>query len=203
MDEAKITIQLEEMVGVDGTDVDADVATVDHHLQLQALYAAESRLVYWDRVGWLVLVWIGYFSLTYVLYKANDLIRRCSTGWIVLMLMSIPYVGVITFFAGRSVHALMLRKLSLKYKFEDGDVRWEGDKLWKYPLLSFASGLVASMLGVGGGLVRGGMWAGIRLLASYLVPLSWLSRLSYARYRDLSCWPWASCRKWQLLPPAS
>ena len=156
-DGSDTAVLLEETEGGDSEAVNMDTSldAQDRDAQLRKLYAAEGRLVYWDRVGWLVLVWVGYFSLTYVLYKADDLVERCSSGWIVLILMAIPYVGIITFFAGRRVHALMLHKRSLEYKFQDGDIRWEGDNLWKYPMLAFFAGLAASMLGIGGGLVRG------------------------------------------------
>eukprot|EP00045_Choanoeca_perplexa_P008002 m.73220 g.73220 ORF g.73220 m.73220 type:complete len:415 (-) comp14317_c0_seq3:184-1428(-) len=146
---------LENEEEAESVNLDVSAESQDRDAQLRTLYTAEGRLVYWDRVGWLVLVWIGYFSLTYVLYKADDVVERCSGGWVALILMAIPYVGIITYFAGRRAHALTLHKRSLDYTFAEGDIRWEGENLWKYPMLAFFAGLAASMLGIGGGLVKG------------------------------------------------
>lgn len=54
--------------------------------KLHALRAKESRLVPYERLLVLFLVWIGYFAQTYLLYRAHDVVEPCSAGWIVLLL---------------------------------------------------------------------------------------------------------------------
>lgn len=54
--------------------------------KLRRIIARESRMVPWEPVAILCLIWLGYFVLTYLLFKAHDAVEPCSAGWIVLLL---------------------------------------------------------------------------------------------------------------------
>lgn len=62
----------------------------DRVLRLHVMRAKEGRLVPWERLLALFLVWIGYFGQTFLLYKAHDVVEPCSGGWIVLLLAGAP-----------------------------------------------------------------------------------------------------------------
>lgn len=60
--------------------------------QLQKLRQREGRLVPWERLLALALVWLGYFVITFLLYRAHDVVKPCSGGWIVLFLSGAPKI---------------------------------------------------------------------------------------------------------------
>jgi hypothetical protein len=55
-------------------------------LQLHVLRAREGRLVPYERLLALFLVWIGYFGQTFLLYKAHNVVKPCTGEWVVLLL---------------------------------------------------------------------------------------------------------------------
>jgi uncharacterized membrane protein YfcA len=46
-------------------------------------------------------------------------------------------------------------RLSIGYPYTSNDVKWNNDIFIKYPLYSFGSGVMAGLLGIGGGLILG------------------------------------------------
>eukprot|EP01147_Barroeca_monosierra_P006869 gene6869-9523_t len=122
--------------------------------ELDKIYKRESRIVPWEKLASLIIVWLGYTCITMLLYQADDVIRPCSPGWIVLLMLSIPYVVGVTFFSGSLLKKQTQRKRVCGYKFLSGDVIWEGKNLNKYPSLAFFAGVAAAMMGIGGGMVK-------------------------------------------------
>jgi len=47
------------------------------------------------------------------------------------------------------------RKEEIGYPWEDGDVKWNSQRAFTYPLICSTAGLFAGMFGVGGGIVKG------------------------------------------------
>ncbi|EDQ88372.1 uncharacterized protein MONBRDRAFT_26471 [Monosiga brevicollis MX1] len=134
------------------------VAVEDGPDAMAALRAAlerdDHRLAKWDRILMLGAVWIGYFVLTFLLYRAEDAVPRCEAGWVVLLLCSIPYVVGVTYLFARRLHRQTIQKKAVGYVFHPGDVMWEGRNLYYYPEMAFFAGLCASMMGIGGGLIK-------------------------------------------------
>ncbi|EGD78809.1 hypothetical protein PTSG_01784 [Salpingoeca rosetta] len=126
----------------------------DATLELEAIQRREARTVPWEKLVLLILVWLGYTTITMLLYEANDVIKPCSAGWIVLLLCAIPYVIAITYFAGRMLKRQTVRKRKCNYPFLPGDVMWEGANLNKFPALAFFAGVAAAMMGIGGGMIK-------------------------------------------------
>lgn len=146
-------------------DIDADEASGDNaqllpmqvqearHTELAAIVAQENALAPWRTIALLILVWLGYFVITFLLYH-TDAVKRCSGAWVTILLLSIPYVALITWYWGR----VLLRKEKVKsrmlYAYCTGDMRWTPDAVVRYPLLCFFAGVAAALTGIGGGLVK-------------------------------------------------
>jgi len=46
-------------------------------------------------------------------------------------------------------------RLSIGYEYFPSDIHWDSKLLYTYPIYSFMSGLLAGVLGIGGGLIIG------------------------------------------------
>lgn len=46
-------------------------------------------------------------------------------------------------------------RLSINYPYNDSDIKWNTKLLIKFPIYSFISGVMAGLLGIGGGLILG------------------------------------------------
>eukprot|EP00055_Hartaetosiga_balthica_P016284 m.102158 g.102158 ORF g.102158 m.102158 type:complete len:438 (+) comp9074_c0_seq3:351-1664(+) len=130
-------------------EVDANSITRAHIASKEARLAPPERLIL------LVFVWIGYFIISFLLFRADDVVKPCSSGWILVFLFAIPYVVFITWISGRMLEKNTKMKKACGYEFLPGDVLWEGDRLYKYPALAFFAGVAAAMMGIGGGMVKG------------------------------------------------
>ena len=110
----------------------------------------------------LVLCWVIIFTLTLLRggHGAPSVIgvSLCSpTYWVIFALM-FPLMFAITFMVGWYLvkkHNERQELIDAGYRFVEGDPHWTIWNVSFYPIASTLAGLVAGLLGVGGGMIKG------------------------------------------------
>ena len=69
--------------------------------------------------------------------------------------MFFPFAFLITLIAARKIKKEYLYRLSINYPYNETDIKWNNLIFLKFPCYSFISGLMAGLLGIGGGLILG------------------------------------------------
>jgi hypothetical protein len=70
--------------------------------------------------------------------------------------MFFPFALLITFMAARKIKKEYSYRLSINYPYNETDIKWNNNLIFlKFPCYSFISGLMAGLLGIGGGLILG------------------------------------------------
>lgn len=105
------------------------------------------------------LAWIVVFvvSLLNGSKKAPSLIgiKQCSPIYWVLWFVQYPLLFGYSMLIGLYYHSMYKKKVASGYKFEDGDIHWTRRNSVLLPFLFMGAGLVAGLLGIGGGMVTG------------------------------------------------
>jgi len=112
----------------------------------------------WGKIGLLVWCFAGCVALTILKGSGHGSIIgvECgSTGFWALSLATIPWVAVFGAVFRRMLMKEHKRKLLSGYRFDAQDIRWDGKTTIKYPLICTLAGILAGLLGVGGGIVKG------------------------------------------------
>ena len=76
------------------------------------------------------------------------------TFWL-LFFSYFPIAMILTFFSFRKIKREYLHRESIGYEFFPSDIHWHSNRLFDFPIFSFISGLLAGVLGIGGGLILG------------------------------------------------
>lgn len=69
--------------------------------------------------------------------------------------MFFPFALIITLIASRKIKKEYLYRQSINYPYNETDIIWNNNIFFKFPLYSFISGVMAGLLGIGGGLILG------------------------------------------------
>jgi uncharacterized membrane protein YfcA len=135
----------------DGQDNDKALQKKASDKELADLLQRESKQP-WCTIIILVFCWLCLVGLaTGVKYLT---VCGSSAYWIVTAAY-IPGMGVFTLFAGRKLHTQYLKKEELGYQYAEGDLMYTTVNVLKWPTWFLISGLLASLLGIGGGMVIG------------------------------------------------
>ena len=78
-----------------------------------------------------------------------------SPGYWGVVGLNVPVLGLLTWLAGRQLTARHRRRVACGYQYCEGDVQWDGDKVWTYAGYVGVGAIAAGMLGVGGGMILG------------------------------------------------
>ena len=60
-----------------------------------------------------------------------------------------------TYFISRKIQREYDYRVSIAYPYNNTDIKWNNSIFVKFPIYSFISGLLAGLLGIGGGLILG------------------------------------------------
>ena len=108
-----------------------------------------SMSIPWGTIRQLGLVWC-------VVLGASLLRRRAGCGssgyWLVLATLA-AIIAALTRSTGRAFLARHTQRQSVRYAYAEGDVLWDDAAIVRLPLGCVAAGVLAGMLGVGGGMV--------------------------------------------------
>ena len=106
----------------------------------------------WKTIGTLILCW----SVILIIASIIRFGLTCGTAeHIAVNVVYIPALVVFTILVAVSLNKEYLRKVEVGYKFADGDLLYTKRNTMVWPSLFFISGLLASLLGIGGGMVIG------------------------------------------------
>lgn len=122
---------------------------------LQKIYLSEARQP-WRTIGFACLCWVLVLVLSLIVKQSINKQGNCGTGvyWGVTFLY-VPVCIAFTIGMGYVLAKDYTVKESIGYEYAFGDIRWTTRNLVMYPAMFMVSGLLASLLGIGGGMVIG------------------------------------------------
>ena len=83
------------------------------------------------------------------------LLLSCSFSYWVIYLLYLPFALLITYAISREISAEYKYRISIGYNYNKYDIIWNDKIFIIYPIYSFISGVMAGLLGIGGGLIIG------------------------------------------------
>lgn len=132
----------------------------DEHLaQRQAFLHADARQIPFEKVSALILLWIGLFVLT--LLKGGKGVESligitCESSWYsVLLGCQFLWMLVFSLVFGFKLLRNQRDRQRVSYPFLEDDVVWDLKSLQFYGIFTFVAGIVAGLIGIGGGMVLG------------------------------------------------
>ncbi|KAJ3447546.1 protein yippee-like [Anaeramoeba flamelloides] len=141
--------------------------TVDQQKEKQDLIDKERKTPYW-KIGVCLFNWI--FILVFSLFKGGDEkysiigVEKCSLKFWIIIVCIYPVIIISTYLVIKYLDKTEKTKIKLKWKFNPGDIRWDRRAFILIPSLSLLTGIIASLIGIGGGL----------LISAFLVELNCL-----------------------------
>mmetsp|Transcript_17536 Transcript_17536/g.37910 ORF Transcript_17536/g.37910 Transcript_17536/m.37910 type:complete len:596 (-) Transcript_17536:354-2141(-) len=127
--------------------------------QRRAFLEDDTRQYPKEKLAYLILLWAGLTVITFLKGgKGVDSVigLTCAdAGFYVLVAAQFLWtLGFAAVFGYKNVKATQAR-LAVNYPFNEQDVLWDGKKLQFYSFFTFVAGVVAGLIGIGGGMVLG------------------------------------------------
>lgn len=130
----------------------------DAELRLQYL-EYDARQYPKEKIGALVSLWIGLFLLTMMKGgKGVDSLVGidCESPWFgVLIACQFTWLFAFAVFFGKKLLKDQQDRIKVNYPFLEEDPIWDGKSMRFYSFMCFMSGVVAGLIGIGGGMVLG------------------------------------------------
>jgi uncharacterized membrane protein YfcA len=119
----------------------------------------DSRQYPFEKISYLILLWIGLTIITFLKGgKGVDSVIgiNCQdAGFYVLVAAQFLWtLGFAAVFGYKNVKGVNER-VAVNYPFNETDVMWDFKKLQFYSFFTFVAGIVAGLIGIGGGMVLG------------------------------------------------
>lgn len=119
----------------------------------------DSRQYPKEKIACLILLWAGLTVITFLKGgKGVDSVIGITcedAGFYILVAAQFLWtLGFAAVFGYKNVHATQER-LAVNYPFDEEDVLWDFKKLQFYSFFTFIAGIVAGLIGIGGGMVLG------------------------------------------------
>jgi len=130
------------------------------HLELRRQYLEDDSCQYpKEKLAYLVLLWAGLTAITFLKGgKGVDSVIGITcedAGYYVLLASQFIWtLGFGAFFGYKNTRKTQDR-LAVHYPFNETDVLWDFQKLRFYSFFTFLAGIVAGLIGIGGGMVLG------------------------------------------------
>ena len=115
----------------------------------------------YKKAMYLIGLWIGLLLITLLAGGKGlksafpDLIPYCGLNYWALKGIAFASMFVFAIGMGRRAVSKSSRKQMVDYPFVDGDVLWDWPKMVFYGKWTFVAGIVAGLIGIGGGMVLG------------------------------------------------
>ncbi|KAJ6255765.1 protein yippee-like [Anaeramoeba flamelloides] len=148
-------------------DQDEDGLTIEQQKEKQELLEKERKIPYW-KIAVCLFNWI--FIIIFSLFKGGDGqysiigVKKCSSKFWIIIACIYPFIIISTYLVIKYLDKTEKKKIRLKWKFNPGDIRWNRSAFILIPTLSLLTGIIASLIGIGGGL----------LISAFLVELNCL-----------------------------
>ncbi len=119
----------------------------------------DSRQYPMEKISYLILLWIGLTVITFLKGgKGVDSVIGITcqdAGFYVLVAAQFLWtLGFAAVFGWKNVKGVNER-VAVNYPFNENDVMWDFKKLQYYSFFTFVAGIVAGLIGIGGGMVLG------------------------------------------------
>lgn len=113
----------------------------------------------WWKIVVLIICWLIIFTLSLLRggHGAPSVIpglEKCSPVYWVLVGLSFPIIGFLMIIVAVYLLVDYRRKIKNGFKFVEGDVKWNLINVTLYPGACFIAGILASLLGIGGGMIK-------------------------------------------------
>ena len=112
-----------------------------------------------EKLAYLILLWIGLTVITFL--KGGKGVESVigitceDAGFYVLVAAQFLWtLGFAALFGYKNVKGTQER-LAVHYPYNESDVLWDAKKLYFYSFFTFVAGIVAGLIGIGGGMVLG------------------------------------------------
>jgi uncharacterized membrane protein YfcA len=138
---------------------DRQICQDDQRTKRQELLQHDQRQYPKEKILYLLLLWMVLSFITLLLGgKGVDSIIgiTCHSPWYVV-LVAIQFLFTFTFAGifGRNLVKQHSMRVSVHYPFQPHDVLWDYSKLRYFSGMTFIAGLVAGLIGIGGGMILG------------------------------------------------
>jgi len=161
---------------------------------LQAELAREARP--WPWSGPAMALMTAFVAL-YSLAKKGELGRlpACSAGYWILYFIPCLFFPLIGLAIGHQLHKDHRRKQQVGFNFLKGDIQWTRQTLSQLPLVGWAAGAAASLVGIGGGMIIVPLFLNMDILPQVAANTNALMILfvavsSVVQYSVLGTLPW-------------
>ena len=119
----------------------------------------DSRQYPIEKIAYLILLWVGLTVITFLKGgKGVDSVIGVTCqdpGYYILLAAQFLWtLGFAAFFAVKNVK-MTQAKQAVNYPFLETDVLWDSKHTWNYASVTFVAGIVAGLIGIGGGMVLG------------------------------------------------
>jgi uncharacterized membrane protein YfcA len=167
----------------------------DKNTQKLTQLLEEERFFSWKKHG---IVFVCYLGI--VVASVSSAFVKCgSAAYWSLLIGELPWVLLFMFFSGKFLNRIHKVKIDLGYPFVQGDIKWNFRSVAFYPALCSGAGIIAGMLGVGGGIVMGPLLIEIGVIPQVASATSaWLvfyaSASATAKFSvfNMIAWNWAA-----------
>ena len=119
----------------------------------RGLLEADARQYPAEKIAALALLWTGLASVT--LLRGSDHFACGDAGYCALLAAQFAWTLGFAAFHGQKVVESTGRKVEAGYPFRDTDVLWDHAALRLYGAWTLVAGVVAGLVGIGGGMVLG------------------------------------------------
>ena len=119
----------------------------------------DSRQFPTEKVAYLILLWIGLAVITFLkggkgVDSLIGITCEDSAYYVLVAAQFLWTMGFAAFFGWKNTKRTQER-LAVNYPFQEQDVLWNFKKLQFYSFFTFVAGIVAGLIGIGGGMVLG------------------------------------------------
>eukprot|EP00397_Hematodinium_sp_SG-2012_P016261 GEMP01016584.1.p1 GENE.GEMP01016584.1~~GEMP01016584.1.p1 ORF type:complete len:561 (+),score=103.40 GEMP01016584.1:296-1978(+) len=121
------------------------------------------------KIIYLIILWFGL--LVFILLKGgkteNIIVpdwKHCTPAYWILQSLSFVWLLGFSLLMGRRAVVKSIRKKHVGFPFVQGDVQWTWRLFFYYSLITFGAGIIAGMIGIGGGMVLGPLMLQLGLL---------------------------------------
>lgn len=120
----------------------------------------------WRGMGLLLVMWVALIVLLFLKggKGAEGAVEYCSSGYWALTALAFVWLFGFSLGTGYSAVSKSIQKAAVDYPFLEGDVVWTWSKFRLYSCATFMAGMVAGLIGIGGGMVLGPMMLQLGIL---------------------------------------
>jgi uncharacterized membrane protein YfcA len=119
----------------------------------------DQHLFQWNKLKYLILSYILMLFFTLIrgseYFKSIIGIEKCSLEYWFIYFINFPMALLITYYGARAIREENKYRLEIGFPYDNHDIIWNTNLIIKYPIYGFFSGLIAGLVGIGGGLVLG------------------------------------------------